>query len=180
MVLEHQAGMLNRLARAGMETRMALHYEREMNKALGQPADEPSESARSRIRSVGDAVVEYMLFRDEARLTDRIAGTSSFAADFAARGPRDSKGRSLRDFDLETRLFRYPCSYLIYSRAFDSLPGEVKEYIYQRLWEVLSGRGTGEDDPHLAAEDREAIVEILRETKRDLPDYWKAPSPGSR
>jgi hypothetical protein len=180
MVLEHQAGMLNRLARAGMETRMALHYEREINKALGQPADAPSDSARSRIRSVGDAVVEYLLFRDEARLTGRIAGTSSFAADFAARGPRDAKGRSLRDFDLETRLFRYPCSYLIYSRAFDALPGEVKDYIYQRLWEILDGRRNGKDDPQLAPEDRAAIIEILRETKRDLPDYWKAPSPESR
>ena len=174
MVLEHQVGMLNRLARAGMETRMALHYEREMNKALGRPADERSDSARSRIRSVGEAVVQYMLFGDEARLTDRIEGTSSFAADFAARGPRDSKGRSLRDLDLKTRLFRYPCSYLIYSRAFDSLPGEVKDHVYQRLWEILNGRGTGKDDPQLAAEDREAILEILRETKPDLPDYWKA------
>ncbi len=179
MVLEHQAGMLNRLARAAMETRMALHYEREMNKALGQPADEPSESARSRIRSAGDAVVEYLLFGGEARLTDRVAGTSSFAADFAARGPRDSKGRSLRDFDLETRLFRYPCSYLIYSRAFDSLPREMKEYIYQRLWESLNGRGNSKDDPKLSSEDRTAIIEILRETKRDLPEDWKAPSPGS-
>ena len=138
MVLEHQAGMLNRLARAAMETRMALHYERELNKAMGRPADEPSDSARSRIRSVGDAVVEYMLFHDEARLTDRIEGTSSFAADFAARGPRDSKGRSLRDLDLKTRLFRYPCSYLIHSRAFDSLPAEVKDHVYRRLWEILS------------------------------------------
>jgi hypothetical protein len=173
MVLEH-------LARAGLETRMALHYQREINKALGQPADEPSDSARSRIRSVAAAVVEYMLFRDEARLTDSIAGTSSFAAEFAARGPRDSKGRSLRDLDLNTRLFRYPCSYLIYSRAFDSLPGDVKESIYRRLWDILDGRGADKDDPHLSPDVRAAIVEILRETKRDLPDYWRAPSPGSR
>jgi hypothetical protein len=171
--------MLNRLARAGLETRMALHYQRGMNKALGRPADERSESAWSRIRHVGDDVVQYMLFRDEARLTDRIEGTSSFAADFAVRGPRDAKGRSLRDLDLNARLFRYPCSYLIYSRAFDSLPGEVKEYVYQRLWENLNGRGTGEDDPRIAAEDGRAIIEILRETKRDLPDSWKA-SPASR
>ncbi|MGE3819968.1 MAG: hypothetical protein AB7I30_11060, partial [Isosphaeraceae bacterium] len=176
MVLEHQVGMLNRLARAGIETRMALHYERELNKALGRPASERSDSARSRIRSVGEAVVSYMLFADEARLTDRLEGTSTFAADFAGRGPRDSKGRSLRDLDLQTRLFRYPCSYLIHSRAFDSLPVEVKDYIYQRLWEILDGRGTGKDDPRLAREDREAIVEILRETKPDLPDYWKAPA----
>lgn len=177
LALEHQVGMLNRLARAGMETRMALHYEQVMNKALDRPAGEQSDSARSRIRSVGEAVVKYMLFRDEARLTDRVEGTSTFAADFAARGPRDSKGRSLREFDLKTRLFRYPCSYLIYSRAFDSLPAEVKDYIYQRLWQILNGAQTGKDDPELAADDRAAILDILRETKRDLPDYWKASAP---
>jgi hypothetical protein len=180
MVLEHQAEMLNRLARANLETRMALYYQREMNKALGQSLDEPSESAQSRIRGVGDAVVEYMLFGGEARLTDRIEGTSSFAADFAARGRRDSKGRSFRDFDLETRLFRYPCSFLIESRAFDGLPAEVKGYIYQRLWDILNGRAAGKDDPRIPAEDGRAVIEILRETKRGLPDYWKAPSPGAR
>lgn len=107
MVLEHQAGTLNRLSRAILETRMALYYQREMNKALGQPADEPSERARSRFRGVGDAVVEYLLFGGEGRLTHRTMGTSPFAADFATRGSRDSKRRSLRDFDLKTRLFRY-------------------------------------------------------------------------
>jgi hypothetical protein len=176
MVLEHQVGMLNRLARAGIETRMALHYQREINNALGRPADEPSDSARSRIKSVGDAVVQYMLFRDEIRLTDRVEGTSSFASDFAARGPRDAKGRSLRDLDLTTRLFRYPCSYLIYSRAFNALPDPVKDHVYRRLWEILNGRGTGKDDPKIAEEDRIAIIEILRDTKPDLPDYWKAPT----
>jgi hypothetical protein len=174
MVLEHQVGMLNRLARAGIETRMALHYEREFNKALGRAPEERSDSARSRIRGVGDAVVQYMLFRDEAQLTEAIVGTSSFASDFAARGPRDSQGRSLRDLDMKTRLFRYPCSYLIYSRAFDSMPGDVKDYIYQRLWDVLNGRTVLKDDPQLAADDRRAILEILRETKPDLPDYWNA------
>ena len=54
-----------------------IHRRRDVRSQFtGQPADEASESARSRIRSVGDEVVAYMLFRDEARLTDRIAGTS--------------------------------------------------------------------------------------------------------
>jgi hypothetical protein len=172
MVLEHQTGMLNRLARAGIETRMALFYEREMNKALGQPADEPLESTRLRIKSAGDAVVEYMLLAGETRLIGRIAGTSSFASEFSARGPRDSKGRSLRDLDLETRLFRYPCSYLVYTRAFDSLPVQVKEYVYERLWKILSGQETGTGDLRLTPEDRAAIIEILRETKHDLPGQW--------
>jgi hypothetical protein len=179
MVLEHQVGMLSRLARAALETRMALYYEREFNKALGRPADHPSDSARSRIRNVGDAVVQYMLFGDETRLTDRIEGTSPFASEFSARGPRDSKGRSLRDFDLHTRLFRYPCSYLIYSRAFDSLPGAVKEHVYQRLWDLLNGRAAGKIDLALAAADREALLEILSETKPDLPAYWKPAPPAA-
>ena len=180
MVLEHQVGMLNRLARAGVETRSALEYECTFNKALDRPADARSESARSRIRNVGDAVVDYMLMGDAIRLTDRIEGTSSFAMDFAGRGPTDSKGRSLRDFDLESRLFRYPCSYLIYSRAFDSLPDEVKDHIYRRLWEILSGQAAGEDVPQHSSDDRAAIIEILRETKPGLPDDWKALPRSSR
>ncbi len=179
MVLEHQVEMLNRLARAGLETRMALHYQQEFNKALNRPADEKSVSAWSRIRNVGDDVVECLLFHKEAALTDRIEGTSAFASEFSERGPRDSRGRSLRDFDLQSRLFRYPCSYLIYSRAFHSLPHEVKDHVYRRLWEILNGQSTGKDDPQVDPEDSRAIIEILRDTKPDLPDYWKAPAPSS-
>ncbi len=175
MVLEHQTGMLNRLARAGLETRSIVIEDRERNESLGKPIDERSEFAKSRIRNLCDDVVSYMLFRDETKLTDRIEGTSSFAADFATRGRRDSKGRSLRDFDLRSRLFLHPCSYLIESRAFDSLPIELKESIYQRLWEILNGRADGGDDPKIAPDERTAIVEILRATKSDLPSYWKSP-----
>jgi hypothetical protein len=173
MVLEHEAGMLNRLARAGLETRMALYYQREINRALGRPPEERSESAWARIRSAGEAVVQYMLFRDEARLTDRLAGTSPFAAEFSARGPKDRRGRSLRDFDLETRLFRYPCSFLIHGRAFDALPNEVKDYVYQRLFDVLTSRESGNAFEHLSAADRKAILEVVIETKPDLPAYWR-------
>lgn len=176
MVLEHQTGMLNRLARAGLETRSIVVDDRERNKSTGKPIDERSEFARSRIRKLCDDVVSYMLFRDETKLIDRIEGTSTFAADFMARGPRDPKGRSLRDFDLHTRLFRHPCSYLIDSRAFDSLPIELKESIYQRLWEILNGRGNGENDPKIAADERATIIDILRATKADLPDYWRDPA----
>ncbi|HEU5117743.1 MAG TPA: hypothetical protein VFT74_14040, partial [Isosphaeraceae bacterium] len=65
------------------------------------------------------------------------------------------------------------CSYLIYSRAFDALPGEIKDYIYQRLWAILNGQGT-EDDPRLDPEEARAIIEVLRQTRSGLPDYWKA------
>jgi hypothetical protein len=70
-------------------------------------------------------------------------------------------------------MFKYPCSYLIYSAAFDGLPAEVKDYVSRRLWEVLSGKDTGKDFAHLSAADRLAIREILLETKANLPDYWR-------
>ena len=88
-------------------------------------------------------------------------------------GPKDKQGRSLREFDLTRRIFKYPCSYLVYSKVFDGLPAEAKEYVYRRLWEVLSGQDTSKDFAHLSPEDRIAIREILRDTKPGLPGYWK-------
>ena len=43
-----------------------------------------------------------MLFLDEAPLTGPVKGNAGFAEWFAAQGPRDGKGRSLRDLDLRT------------------------------------------------------------------------------
>ncbi|HVY80539.1 MAG TPA: hypothetical protein VG994_06105, partial [Steroidobacteraceae bacterium] len=103
---------------------------------------------------------------------ESVAAESAFAREFAARGPRDSKGRSLRDFDLVTRMFRYPCSYLIYSDAFDALPEPSKSYVYHRLLQILSGADEDPDFDSLSAQDREAILEILRETKPGLPQEW--------
>src|SRR5262249_53739144 len=135
-----------------------------------------SENTTSRVKNAGEPLVKYLLFSGEAALTEPVRGTSGFAAEFARRGPRDGKGRSLRDFDLRRRLVAYPCSYVIYPPAFAGLPGPVKDYVYRRLWEVLTGKDTGADFAHLSAADRQAILEILRATKPDLPDYWKAPS----
>ena len=105
-------------------------------------------------------------------LTDRIKGTSDFAKQFAAQGPKDSRGRSLREFDLQTRLFKYPCSYLVYSDAFNRLPDKMKERLYGRLWEILSGKDTSADFQRMTPETKRAIREILAETKPDLPDFW--------
>jgi hypothetical protein len=174
MVLEHQAEAHNRLVRANFETRLALHQAAALNREMKLPADYQWESTGVRLRSVGDALVKYLLFSGEAKLTGRVRGTSGFAAEFARRGPRDPKGRSLRDLDLERRLFKYPCSYLIYSRSFDGLPGPVKDYVLRRIWDVLTGKETGKDFRHLGAADRQAIREILVATKPNLPAYWRA------
>ncbi len=175
MVMEHQTEMHNRLTRANFQTRLALYDEAEFNKALGRPADYRSDSTLRRIKNAGEPVVQYLLFCEEAPLTDPIKGTSGFTEEFAKRGPHDSQGRSLRDFDLKRRLFTYPCSYVIYSEAFESLPAAVKDYILRRLWEVLSGKDTSKEFAHLSAADRQAILEILRATKPNLPDYFSSP-----
>jgi hypothetical protein len=168
MVLEHQSQMHNYLTLAHFETRLALHYNRIMNDALGRPADHQSESTQRRIAAVADKLVRYLLFIDEFALTSPVRGTSEFASQFAAQGPRDRRGRSLRELDLNRRLLRYPCSYLIYSEAFEQLPVEVKQPVYRRLFDVLAGRDTSDEFSTLAPEDRQAIREILTETKPDL------------
>ena len=117
------------------------------------------------IKDAGEPIVKSMLFSEEAQLTEPVTGTSSFAADFTSRGPRDSKGRSLREFDLKHRLLRYPMSYLIYSKSFDAMPAELKEYVERRFREVLTGQDTSPEFSHLSADGRKAILEILHDTK---------------
>lgn len=173
LVLEHQGEMHNQIARATLETRMALHYQDELNKAMKEPATNEYDSVKSRIRSVGNEVVKYLLFHEEAKLTARVEGTSGFQKEFAERGPRDPQGRSLRDFDLQTRVFKYRCSYLIYSEAFDRMPSPVRDYVLDRLHKVLIGEDDSPEFAHLEAAERQAIREILLATKPNLPEYWK-------
>jgi hypothetical protein len=169
MVLEHQADAHNYLTRASFLARQAMHYQTTLNRELNEPADRVWDSTKSRIKNAGEPLVEYLLFSGEAKLTAPVRGTSLFAEEFSGQGPRDQKGRSLRDFDLTTRLFKYPCSYLVYSASFAALPAEVKSYVLGRMREVLSGADTSDKFAHLSANDRQAIFEILSDT---LPE-WK-------
>ena len=180
MVLEHQTEAHNLLTRASFQTRESLYSEERLNRELGEPDGHRWDSTTTRIRSACEALVKYLLFCDEAPLTGRLQGTTSFADDFQARGPRDPQGRSLRDFDLQRRLFKHPCSHLIYSRSFDALPAEAQSLVYRRLWDVLSGADRGKDFAHLSDADRTAVREILSATKPGLPDYWKTAVDGNR
>jgi hypothetical protein len=161
MVFDHQTHMMNLLTRMGWEALVA---------AGGDPKQ------MERVEQAAVDVVDYMLFVYEAPLTGPVRGTSGFAETFTARGPFDSKGRSLRQLDLDHRLLKYPCSYMIYSEVFDALPLLAKGAVYRRLWRVLSGRERGEPYSHLTAADRQAVIEILRATKKDLPDYFRQPA----
>jgi hypothetical protein len=167
LVFAHQAQTLNLLTRAGWGARAA---DRAVH--TGRPPA-GGRSGSSEARDAADAVVDSMLFINEAPLDTAIRGSSGFAERFAAEGPRDSRGRSLRELDLTRRLMRYPCSYLIYSPAFDALPQSIKGIIYERLWQVLSGtERRARYRRALTLDDRRAIVEILRSTKPGLPSYF--------
>jgi hypothetical protein len=168
MVLEHQSQMHNFITAAHYEARQALAYQETMNKALDRPADFRSESTTRRINAAAEQLVRCLLFVDEFRLTSPISGTSQFVNEFQKHGPSDSRGRSLRQFDLHSRLLKFPCSYLVYSDSFDQLPTEVKQRVGQRLGEILSAESAERGFEHLTTESRIAIREILRETKPGL------------
>jgi len=173
MVLEHQCEMHNRITAANYQTVLAHRDADVMNELDNAPKGKLTESTARRVDGAAEQLVEYLLFHEEIKLSEPLRGTSGFAEEFAKRGPRDKQGRSLRDFDLKTRLFKYPCSYLIYTDSFDALPSSVKERIYRRLWDVLSGKDQRKEYAHLSEVDRRAIREILIDTKPGLPSYWK-------
>lgn len=160
LVLAHQVGMTNHLTRLGWEARVA----------AANPADA---DARPRVKEAAQDFVDYLLFVDEEPLRAPVKGTSGFAEKFSTQGPKDSKGRSLHALDLQTRLLKYPCSYLIYTEAFDALLPAAKEAVYARMWQILSGAETNRRYTRLKPADRTAVIEILRETKPDLPAYFR-------
>lgn len=152
MVLEHQTRAINLITRAGWEYRVAASAPAE-----GTPLPAKVEE------SVND-LVDYLLFVDEPRLAAPIVGSSGFAASFAKSGPRDSKGRSLRELQLTTRLMRYPLSYMIDSPQFAGLPDLVGRAVRRRIDDVLAGRDKRPQFAHLSGADRQAIGEILKAT----------------
>lgn len=171
MVFGHQMHMMNLLSRMGWEARVGEYQKRNGTVLPAGPWRPLGE-----LVPVGDGareLVDYLLFVNEAPFSDTIRGSSGFAEKFSAQGPYDHKGRSLRQLDLQNRLMRYPCSYMIYAPVFDALPDSAKSAIYQRLWQILSGAEKDATYAGLSLADRRAIVEILRDTKEDLPEYFR-------
>jgi hypothetical protein len=157
MVMEHQVHMHNYVARLNIEARQMLA-------AYGHV---------KYMKSQVDAFLRHLLFTEEAPLPVVVEGNPEFIKDFESTAIRDSKGRSLRDLDLKTRMFKYPCSFLIHSPSFDAMAGPIKDVLLQKLFDILTGKNTDSQYARLTAEDRAAVLEILRETKKNLPDYWR-------
>jgi hypothetical protein len=164
MTFNHQVRMINLMTRVGYETRIALE----------QLEKHPQSAAAANRLIAADAreFVDYLLFADEIPLPEKFASTSGFQQQFERYGLRDRRGRSLKQLDLESRLFRYPCSYMIYSPAFDGLPQATRDAIYARMWEVLSGKDQDRKYARLTPQLRADIVDILLDTKPGLPEYF--------
>jgi hypothetical protein len=165
LVLEHQVYIENLITRANFKARTLVAREND-----GQADDSLAwaqlpPKAQPMIKAMLEPLVKALLLVDAAPLPGRIAGNSGFDAWFQAQGPRDHQGRSLRELDLKTRLFRYPLSYMVYSAGFEGLPGYAREYVYGRLAEVLSGHDQGAAYAHLSNADRATLLEILTATK---------------
>jgi hypothetical protein len=156
MVFLHQGRAMNLLTRIGWESRIAAQAGR-LDMSGGPLADGIRE------------LVDYFLFVDEQLLPVPFKGASGFTDAFSRQGPTDDRGRSLRQLDLDHRLQRYPCSYMVYSPAFAALPDDVRVAIYARMSEILSGRDASARYERLTATDRQSVIEILRATMHDLP-----------
>jgi len=157
MVLEHQTKMHNYITRLSYETQQMVSMYGHIRYLKQQE----------------NAFLRYLLFAEEAPLIAPVSGDPKYSQDFGAIGPFDSKGRSLREFDLKTRLFKHPCSFLIYSEQFDSMPAVMHDELLRRLHAILTGADKDPQFAQLDDNERQTILEILRDTKPNLPVYWR-------
>lgn len=164
MTFDHQMHALNLLTRLNWEARVA---------AAGGRSEATDAALAGRVGEL----VDYLLFVNEAPLAFEVEPRPGFAEALAARAPKDRRGRSLAQLDLTTRLLKYPLSYLVYSESFDGLPPAVKASVYRRIFGILSGKDLDRKYAHLSPDDRTAIAEILRDTRKDLPRDLRSPSP---
>ena len=177
MVLEHQALMQNILTEAHYQTLYALHEQAILDRISDTPSKGLSESIQGRIDRAAERVVRTMLFVDEAPLEKELQGHGPFRLAFEARGPSTQDGRTLRRLELSGRLFTLPLSHLVYSETFDQLPAELLGRVYRKLHDVLSGRNTHKDFEHIDTRERAQMLQILRQTKKTIPDYFQPRSP---
>jgi len=157
LVFDHQMRAINLLTRLNWEARVA-------------PGASLAGSAPA-VRDLVNELADYLLFLHEQPPTVPLIARPGFAGRLAAQAPADQQGRSLAQLDLETRLLRYPCSYMVYSEAFDGLPPAVKQAVYARMIEVLSSADRRVSAARVSTADRRAVLEILRATKPDFPGH---------
>ncbi len=165
LIFEHQVYLEDVITRINYKARTMVARVND-----GQPADalswdELPSKGKTMVKAMLEPLIKALLLVDATHLPCKLAGNSGFDRWFQAQGPRDSQGRSLRELDLNTRVFRYPLSYMIYSVGFEGLPPYAKEYVYRRLADILKGRDQSPAFARIPAADRAIALEILTSTK---------------
>ena len=153
LVFDHQMHAVNLLTRLNWESRIA--------------ADQKTPSAE--VIALVTELADYLLYVGEMPPLVQLVPLPGFAEHLEARTPKDRQGRSLAQLDLDRRLMRYPCSYMVYSPAFDGLPRSTKDAVYRRMLDILSGHDNRPKYGRLSADDRSAVLDILHDTKPDFP-----------
>ncbi len=148
LILNHQSYGLNLIVRVNYESRLQRKSDAE------------------------ERLLRYLLFADEAKIEKPIKESTDFQSQFERRGPHDSQKRSLRQLELTTRVFRYRLSYLIYTDVFRALPSDVLQRLFDRLTNILRGKDDTAEWEYLPEEERQAILEIIRDTRAHLPASW--------
>jgi hypothetical protein len=168
LVLEHQVTVHNEIIHANYKSRLVLDQQ--------QPGDDPdtldwsqlSPKLQKRFDLMLRSLVDALVMANAAPLPRKVVPSNSFVTAFEARGPSDGHGRSLRQLELESRVFRYPLSFLIYSEGFDALPLFARQHVYARLAQLLQAPDPGAPYNAHSAADRQAAFDILVATKPEF------------
>jgi hypothetical protein len=176
LVFEHQVYIENLITRANYKARTMVARANDGQSADALTWDQLPPKARPMVKAMLEPLVKALLFVDATTLPSRIVGNSGFDRWFQSQGPRDAQGRSLRELDLTTHVFRYHLSYMIYSIGFDGLPTYAHDYVYQRIADILSGRDQSPAYSNIAAADRTTALQILTQTKPAFAAFTQAHS----
>jgi hypothetical protein len=161
LIHEHQIGFDNQVIHAAYIAR-----------EIGDKGRTPTLADDKRLNEKASALVRYILFADEAKLPPSgIVGDEQYAKDFLSNKKASGSGLSLKDLDLKTRMFKHRCSYMLYTPQWQKLPALIKNRVYAGMKLALSGKDR--NYAYLSAQERLAIVSILRETLPDLPADWR-------
>jgi hypothetical protein len=174
LVFEHQVYIEDIITRASYKARTLVASANDGQSADALGWDDLPAKARPMVQSMLEPLVKALLFANATALPGKVTGSSGFDRWFQTQGPRDTQGRSLRELDLRTRLFRYPLSFMIYSHGFDGLPTYAKDYVYRRLEDILAGRDRSEPFMRISPEDRATALQILTATKPAFASFVQA------
>jgi hypothetical protein len=174
MVLEHQVTVQNQIGYINFKAPAVLHR-RDMAEAVSAKSwDGLPALAQDALIRMMDKLVSLMVFMEAADFSSPISGLPAYTEGFMAKGPVDEQGRSLREFDLRTRLFRYPLSYLVHTEEFKALPPYALDYLYSKLAAYLSGEIELEGSSQYSRADRQDALDILIATDPDFRNHLAA------